>query len=207
MVCSATRALQLLRQKHPPVACLQPCPIVRNRSVCPRPRWRGRRTHAACAHLLHWPGGLKPDQPSVWDAEAGRPKDPIRLLWTTIRRRSTCFMDQCTRDTKARASPLAPQLRARPQDARASDGLPAQGEGRDRCSTHVVASPGSLGSVLLLYSTRIRTSFVSTTSFAKRKRWKGRRVTISLPSATTARDIQPTRPGETRPRTSARTAT
>ena len=28
-------------------------------------------------HVLHWPGGLKPDHPSVWDAEAGRPKDPI----------------------------------------------------------------------------------------------------------------------------------
>ena len=35
-------------------------------------------------------------------------------------------------------------------------------------------------------------------------RSKGRSVTISLPSATTARDLQPTRQGETRPRTSHR---
>ena len=40
--------------------------------------------------------------------------------------------------------------------------------------------------------------------YAEQLRRKGRRVTISLPSATTARDIQPTRPGETRPRTSHR---
>ena len=40
--------------------------------------------------------------------------------------------------------------------------------------------------------------------YAEQLRRKGRRATISLPSATTARDIQPTRPGETRPRTSHR---
>ena len=40
--------------------------------------------------------------------------------------------------------------------------------------------------------------------YAEQLRRKGRRVTISLPSATTARDIQPTRQGETRPRTSHR---
>ena len=40
--------------------------------------------------------------------------------------------------------------------------------------------------------------------YAKQLRRKGRQVTISLPSATTARDILPTRPGETRPRTSHR---
>ena len=38
--------------------------------------------------------------------------------------------------------------------------------------------------------------------YAEQLRRKGRRVTISLPSATTARDLQPTRPGETRPKTS-----
>ena len=36
--------------------------------------------------------------------------------------------------------------------------------------------------------------------YAEQLRRKGRRVTISLPSATTARDLQPTRPGETRPK-------
>ena len=40
--------------------------------------------------------------------------------------------------------------------------------------------------------------------YAEQLRRKGRQVTISLPSATTARDILPTRPGETRPRTSHR---
>ena len=40
--------------------------------------------------------------------------------------------------------------------------------------------------------------------YAAQLRRKGRRVTISLPSATTARDLQPARPGETRPRTSHR---
>ena len=40
--------------------------------------------------------------------------------------------------------------------------------------------------------------------YAEQLRRKGRRVTISLPSATTARDLQPTRPGETRPKTSHR---
>ena len=40
--------------------------------------------------------------------------------------------------------------------------------------------------------------------YAEQLRRKGRRVTIFLPSATTARDIQPTRPGETRPKTSHR---
>ena len=35
-------------------------------------------------------------------------------------------------------------------------------------------------------------------------RRKGKRVVISLSSATTARDLQPARPGETRPRTSHR---
>ena len=40
--------------------------------------------------------------------------------------------------------------------------------------------------------------------YAKQLRRKGRQVTISLPSATAARDILPTRPGETRPRTSHR---
>ena len=40
--------------------------------------------------------------------------------------------------------------------------------------------------------------------YAGQLRQKGKRVTISLPSATTARDILPTRPGETRPRTSHR---
>ena len=40
--------------------------------------------------------------------------------------------------------------------------------------------------------------------YAEQLRRKGKQVTISLPSATTARDILPTRPGETRPRTSHR---
>ena len=40
--------------------------------------------------------------------------------------------------------------------------------------------------------------------YAAQLRSKGRSVTISLPSATTARDLQPTRQGETRPRTSHR---
>ena len=40
--------------------------------------------------------------------------------------------------------------------------------------------------------------------YAAQLRRKGRRVTISLPSATTARDLQPARPGEARPRTSHR---
>ena len=40
--------------------------------------------------------------------------------------------------------------------------------------------------------------------YAAQLRSKGRNVTISLPSATTARDLQPTRQGETRPRTSHR---
>ena len=35
-------------------------------------------------------------------------------------------------------------------------------------------------------------------------RRRGKRVTISLPSATMARDLQPTRPGDTRPNTSHR---
>ena len=35
-------------------------------------------------------------------------------------------------------------------------------------------------------------------------RRRGKRVTISLPSATTARDLQPTRPGDTRSNTSHR---
>ena len=37
--------------------------------------------------------------------------------------------------------------------------------------------------------------------YAAQLRSKGKSVTISLPSATTARDLQPTRQGETRPRT------
>ena len=40
--------------------------------------------------------------------------------------------------------------------------------------------------------------------YAAQLRSKGRSVTVSLPSATTARDLQPTRQGETRPRTSHR---
>ena len=40
--------------------------------------------------------------------------------------------------------------------------------------------------------------------YAKQLRREGRQVTISLPSATTARDLQPARPGEARPRTSHR---
>ena len=40
--------------------------------------------------------------------------------------------------------------------------------------------------------------------YAARLREKGKRVTISLPSATTARDLQPTRQGEARPSTSHR---
>ena len=40
--------------------------------------------------------------------------------------------------------------------------------------------------------------------YAAQLRRKGKRVTISLPSATTARDLQPTRQGETRPKTSHR---
>ena len=40
--------------------------------------------------------------------------------------------------------------------------------------------------------------------YASQLRRKGKRVTISLPSATTARDLRPTRPGETRPKTSHR---
>ena len=40
--------------------------------------------------------------------------------------------------------------------------------------------------------------------YAAQLRRKGRRVTITLPSATTARDLQPACPGETRPRTSHR---
>ena len=40
--------------------------------------------------------------------------------------------------------------------------------------------------------------------YAAQLRSKGRSVTISLPSATTARDLRPTRQGETRPRTSHR---
>ena len=40
--------------------------------------------------------------------------------------------------------------------------------------------------------------------YAAQLRSKGKSVTISLPSATTARDLQPTRQGETRPRTSHR---
>ena len=55
--------------------CLRPCPIVRNRSVCPSALEKPQDTPRV--HVLHWPGGLKPDHPSVWDAEAGRPKDPI----------------------------------------------------------------------------------------------------------------------------------
>jgi hypothetical protein len=37
--------------------------------------------------------------------------------------------------------------------------------------------------------------------YAAQLRSKGKRVIISLPSATTARDLQPTRHGETRPKT------
>ena len=40
--------------------------------------------------------------------------------------------------------------------------------------------------------------------YAAQLRRKGRRVTITLPSATTARDLQSACPGETRPRTSHR---
>ena len=40
--------------------------------------------------------------------------------------------------------------------------------------------------------------------YADQLRQKGKRVTISLPSATTARDLQPTRQGQMRPRTSHR---
>ena len=40
--------------------------------------------------------------------------------------------------------------------------------------------------------------------YAAQLRSKGKSVTIFLPSATTARDLQPTRQGETRPRTSHR---
>ena len=40
--------------------------------------------------------------------------------------------------------------------------------------------------------------------YAAQLRSKGKSVTISLPSATTARDLQPTRQDETRPRTSHR---
>jgi hypothetical protein len=40
--------------------------------------------------------------------------------------------------------------------------------------------------------------------YAAQLRRKGRRVIITLPSATTARDLQPACPGETRPRTSHR---
>ena len=40
--------------------------------------------------------------------------------------------------------------------------------------------------------------------YAAQLRSKGRSVTVSLPSATTARDLQPTRQGETRPKTSHR---
>ena len=40
--------------------------------------------------------------------------------------------------------------------------------------------------------------------YAGQLRRKGKRVTISLSSATTARDLQPTRPGEARPKTSHR---
>ena len=40
--------------------------------------------------------------------------------------------------------------------------------------------------------------------YAGQLRQEGRRVTVSLPSATTARDLRPTRPGEARPRTSHR---
>ena len=40
--------------------------------------------------------------------------------------------------------------------------------------------------------------------YAGQLRRKGKRVTISLSNATTARDLQPARPGETRPKTSHR---
>ena len=40
--------------------------------------------------------------------------------------------------------------------------------------------------------------------YAGQLRQKGKRVTISLSNATTARDLQPARPGETRPKTSHR---
>ena len=40
--------------------------------------------------------------------------------------------------------------------------------------------------------------------YAGQLRQKGKRVTISIPNATTARDLLPTRPGEARPRTSHR---
>ena len=40
--------------------------------------------------------------------------------------------------------------------------------------------------------------------YAEQLRRRGKRVTISIPNATTARDLQPTRPGETRPKTSHR---
>ena len=40
--------------------------------------------------------------------------------------------------------------------------------------------------------------------YAEQLRQRGKRVTISIPNATTARDLRPTRPDETRPRTSHR---